>query len=81
MVTVMDLPDVPVGTLGRVIHAGKNGARGWTISIEWDLPPKRTGMLAHVGEFSFNIPWRTKSPTAEFGKSEAERLLKPVERE
>jgi hypothetical protein len=81
VLTVKDLPDVPVGTRGRVIHAAKNGVRGWTVTIEWDLPARRTAVLAQLGEFSFNIPWWTKTPAAEFSKSEVEQFLKPVDME
>jgi RNase P/RNase MRP subunit p29 len=78
VLTVTDLPEVPVGTRGRVIHATKNGVRGWTVTIEWDLPARRTAVLAQLGEFSINIPWWTRTPAAEFSKSEVEQLLKPV---
>jgi hypothetical protein len=78
VLTVTDLPEVPVGTRGKVIHATKNGVRGWTLTIEWDLPARRTAMLAQLGEFSINIPWWTRTPAAEFSKSEVEQLLKPV---
>jgi len=78
-VAMTDLPDIPAGTRGRVQDVVEDGARGWIVRVRWDLPPKRTELLAQVGELSFNVPWREKRREAEFSKCEIEQLLKRVE--
>jgi hypothetical protein len=77
--TVTNLHPVPLGTRGRVVGADPAGAHGWIVRVEWDLPPRRSSMLAQFGEFSFNLPWRSKVPTGEFGKSEFENCLRRLE--
>lgn len=81
VVTVTDLPEVPAGTHGRVVRTGRSAARGWTLRIRWDLPPKRTVIFAQLGDFSFNLPWRARRATAEFSRSEVEQFLRPLETE
>jgi len=76
VLTVEKLPEVPIGTHGRVVDAVQGGARGWLLRIEWALPPKRSEILAQVGELSVNIPWRSKVPKAELSKGDVERLLR-----
>lgn len=79
VVTVADLPEIPLGTRGRVVDAGEDGVRGWVVRVQWDLPPKRSWILALVGDLCFNLPWKTKRAPVELSKSEFERLLRPVE--
>ena len=54
-------------------------SRGWVVRVEWDLPRRRSAMMAQLGEFSFNIPWRSKVPSGEFDKGEFENCLRRVE--
>ncbi len=77
--TVTNLPDVPLGTRGRVVDASRAGVRGWVVRVEWDLPPKRSEILAQFGEFSFNLPWGSKVPTGDFDKGDFERCLRRLE--
>lgn len=77
--TLTNLPQVPLGTRGRVVGAKHAGSRGWVVRVDWDLPPRRSEMLAQVGEFSFNLPWKSKAPAGEFDKSEFESWLRRVE--
>ena len=79
IVTVAAFPEIPIGTRGRVVDAGEGGVRGWVVRVQWDLPPKRSEMLALVGDISFNIPWKTKRAPAVFSKSEYESLIGRVE--
>ena len=80
VVTVADLPEVPVRTSGRVVGAHEGGVRGWLVCVKWDLPPRRSEVLAQFCDLSFNLPWRMKRPVAEFSKTETEHLLRRVER-
>jgi hypothetical protein len=65
-----DLPDVPRGTRGRVVGAHARRARGWTVQVKWDLPDKRSEIFAQIFDFSFNLPWKTRRPLGDFGKSD-----------
>ncbi len=77
--TVIELPDVPMGTRGTVVSVHPSGSHGWTVDVQWDLPPRRTEIFAQLFDFSFNLPWRSKRPLAHFSKSDLTRLLKPVD--
>jgi hypothetical protein len=74
--TLTAIGSVPQGTRGRVVKARRAGAMGWVVRVEWDLPPRRSEVMAQLGEFSFNLPWRSKVPAHEFGKSEFESCLR-----
>ena len=78
-VTMADLPEIPVGTRARVTDVVEHGARGWIVRVRWDLPQKRSELLAQIGDLSFNVPWREKRQEAEFSKCEVDRLLKRAE--
>jgi hypothetical protein len=79
VVTVADLPDIPKGTRGRIIDTVDDRGRGWILRVQWDLPPKRSEVMAQVMDISFNIPWKIKRPLAEFDKAEVASSLKRVE--
>ncbi|MBI1175821.1 hypothetical protein GC207_00120 [bacterium] len=78
VVTLSELPGIPVGTNGRVVRVHRSDGRGGKLGVRWELPRKRTTVFAQVGEFSFNIPWWTKPPITEFNISEAGQLLSPI---
>ena len=77
-VTVADLPDVPRGTRGKVVDTQWDGVRGGVLRIRWDLPKKRSEVMALLGDLSFNIPWYSNHPDAEFSKCEVEHWLAPA---
>ena len=68
--TVSALPSVPIGTHGEVVDCVMDKTRGWLVSVRWDLPPKRSELMAQLGDLSFNIPWNSEHPLAELSKCE-----------
>jgi len=81
VVTVAALPDIPIGTRGRIVAVGGSESPEWFVRVQWHLPWKRSEIMALVGDISINIPWKTKRAPAEFSKREFERLFKPAEQE
>ncbi|MDA1273572.1 MAG: hypothetical protein O2960_05915 [Verrucomicrobia bacterium] len=77
--TLTNLPQVPLGTRGRVVDARCSPSHGWVVRVEWALPRKHSAIFAQVGEFSLNIPWRSRVPTGEFDKGQFESCMRPVE--
>jgi hypothetical protein len=70
-----DFPSVPAGTVGRVVGARKVESDGWVVSVEWELPRKRSQYFATVVNVSFNFQATAHPVTDEFSKDEFGRLV------
>src|SRR3974390_2536115 len=70
-----DFPAVPAGTVGRVVRARRFESERWVVSVEWDLPRRRSLHFATVLNFSFNFQTQARPVTDQFTKDEFERLL------
>jgi hypothetical protein len=81
VVTVAALPGVPIGTRGRIVALDESEDSVWFARVQWQLPRKRSEIMALVGDISINIPWRARPVTAEFNKSEFERVFRPTEQD
>ena len=79
VVALSSLPNVPIGTRGRIVALDESGDSEWFVRVEWQMPRKRAEFMALVGDISINFPWRTRPVVTEFSKSEFERVFKPTE--